>query len=60
MIDHLLLVEWDTISYQHIEKPLKICDILLKCESSLILVEYLLWVPDLATFFLHAPSDVPS
>ena len=44
MLDHLLLVEWNTIFLQHIEKILKFCDILLKCESSLILVEYLLYV----------------
>ena len=42
MLYYLLLVEWDTIFFQHIEKPLNICDILLKFESSLILVEYLL------------------
>ena len=32
----------NTIFFQHIENPLKLCDILLKCEISLILVEYLL------------------
>ena len=42
MLDHLILVEWDTIFSQHIENPLKLCDILLRCEISLILVEYLL------------------
>ena len=42
MLEHMLLVEWDTIFFQHIEKPLKLCDILLKCEISLIIVEYLL------------------
>ena len=42
MIYHMLLVEWDTIFPQNIEKPLNICDILLKCEISLILLEYLL------------------
>ena len=42
MLDHMLLVEWHTIFFQHIENPLKLCDILLECESSLILVEYLL------------------
>ena len=42
MLDHLLLVEWETIFSQHIEKPLNLCDILLKFESSTILVEYLL------------------
>ena len=30
MIDHLLLVDQDTIFFQHIEDPLKLCDILLK------------------------------
>ena len=44
MFDHLLLIEWDTIFFQHIENTLKLCEILLKCESSLILVEYLLQV----------------
>ena len=42
MLDHLLLVEWNTIFLQHIEKPLKFYNILLNYESSLILVEYLL------------------
>ena len=42
MLNHLLLEEWDTIFLQHIENPLKICDILLICESSLIIVEYVL------------------
>ena len=42
MLDHMLLIEWDTIFFQHIENPLKLCDILLKCESSLILVEYII------------------
>ena len=42
MLDHLLLVEWDTIFPQNIENPLKLYDILLKCEISFILVEYLI------------------
>ena len=42
MINHMLLVKWDAIFFQHIENTLKICDILLKCEISLIIVEYLI------------------
>ena len=42
MLDHLLLVEWDTIFFEYIEKPFKLCEILIRCESSLILVEYIL------------------
>ena len=42
MLDHMLILEWDIIFPQHIENGLKLCDILIKCESNLILVEYLL------------------
>ena len=41
MLNHLLLIEWEAILSQHIETPLKLFDILLKFESSLILVKYL-------------------
>ena len=40
MLDNLLLVQWDTIFPQNIKKTLKLCDILLKFEISLILVIY--------------------
>ena len=42
MLGHMLLVEWDTIFPQNIEKPLKLYDILLKCEIIFTLVEYLI------------------
>ena len=42
MLDHLLLIEWYTILFQHIGNSLKLYEILLKYEISLILVEYLL------------------
>ena len=44
MLEHMLLIDWNTIFFQHIENPLKLCEILLKCESSIVLVEYLLYV----------------
>ena len=44
MIHHLILVEWSTIFLQDIENPLKFFDILLKFESSLIMVEYIIYV----------------
>ena len=42
MLDRMLLVEGGTIFFQHTENPLKLCEILIKYESSIILLEYLL------------------
>ena len=42
MLNHFLLVEWDNIFLQYIENTFKLCDILLKYEIILILIEYLL------------------
>ena len=44
MLDHLLLMDWGTIFFQHIKYPLTLCDILIKCKSSFILVEYFISV----------------
>ena len=67
MLDHLLLVEWNTMFIQHIENTLKIYDILLKCEISLTLVEYLIFGPlyQLASYVLimtchHIDIEVPA